>query len=87
MGGNDGKKDIRSGRYLTHAVITRLCVKQGARGVGVTEALLCVARGFCVNETPVTVKTASEKAYLSFLKLTCVLGLSQILTHSLPLRD
>ena len=72
-GGDDDESESNgrsNGRYLTRATITRLCVLRGARGVGVTEALLSVANGFHKCGLPVTVKTASEKAYASFLKMT-----------------
>ena len=61
------------GRVLTNAQIERLCVKAGARGVGVAQTLLRVADGFHACGVPARVKTASEKARASFAKMTSLL--------------
>ena len=61
------------GRVLTNAQIERLCVKTGARGVGVAQTLLRVADGFHACGVPVRVKTASERARASFSKMPSLL--------------
>lgn len=61
------------GRVLTNAQIERLCVKTGARGVGVAQTLLRVADGFHACGVPARVKTASERARASFSKMPSLL--------------
>jgi len=66
--------DVRFGRVLTNAQIERLCVKEGARGVGVAQTLLRVADGFHACGVPARIKTASEKARASFARMSGVLA-------------
>ena len=70
---DDDVIDPQFGRVLTNAQIERLCVKAGARGVGVAQTLLRVADGFHACGVPARVKTASEKARASFAKMTSLL--------------
>ena len=71
---DDDVTDGRFGRVLTNAQIERLCVKEGARGVGVAQTLLRVADGFHACGVPARIKTASEKARVSFARMSSVLA-------------